>query len=345
MPGPLPTVPLSLTAQVGNGNVLLTWQSVVGATTYTVQRSLDNATWSTLATPPVALYLDTTGLQGVQYYYQVQAVNTNGVSGYCPSVSAVPVTAGQVTLGQVRLMAQQRADMTMDPFVTTPEWNSYLNQSYCELYDLLVTTYEDYFLAPAAWFVTNGQSNFYPLPDGVTTFQSPTGTPFVAPAFYKDRGVDLALTTAPNAFTSLRRFNYRDRNKYSWQNAPAQFLSLQNMRYRVMGQSIEFQPTPASGQVIQLWYVPRPKTLLLDSDLLDGVSGWSEYVVVDAAIKALQKKEFPVDVLMAQKQALRDRILTAASNRDAGEPEVTADVWSGGSGPDGDGSGFGGGFY
>lgn len=58
----------------------------------------------------------------------------------------------------------------------------------------------------------------------------------------------------------------------------------------------------------------------------DGVNGWEEYIVVDAAMKCLQKEESDVSVLMAEKSALKQRIEAMASNRDAGKPERITDV-------------------
>lgn len=59
---------------------------------------------------------------------------------------------------------------------------------------------------------------------------------------------------------------------------------------------------------------------------VDGVNGWEEYLVVDAAIKALQKEESDVSVLLAQKALLQRRIESAATNRDAAEPARVVDV-------------------
>lgn len=65
-------------------------------------------------------------------------------------------------------------------------------------------------------------------------------------------------------------------------------------------------------------------------------SGWLEYVIVDAAIKALVKEESDPSALMAQEQALLKRLEAMASNRDAGEPSTVADayavggLWTGG---------------
>ena len=109
------------------------------------------------------------------------------------------------------------------------------------------------------------------------------------------------------------------------------------MRYRLMGSQIEFVPTPSAGQTIRIWYIPRLVELLQDTDMVDGVSGWTEYIITDAAIKALQKEESDVSVLAAQKMALIKRIEESAMNRDVGQPDTITDIrrngaWGGGYG-------------
>jgi len=85
-------------------------------------------------------------------------------------------------------------------------------------------------------------------------------------------------------------------------------------------------------------------TISGDPITADGVSGWLEYVITDAAIKAAQKEESDTTVLQFQKQALIKRIEAAAENRDAGSPATVADVqWTNGTWPFGNGFGGGGG--
>jgi hypothetical protein len=80
---------------------------------------------------------------------------------------------------------------------------------------------------------------------------------------------------------------------------------------------------------------------------VDGISGWEEYPVVDAAIKIMGKEESETSALMMRKEALKKRIQDIAANRDPGTAARTADVssgnlWDGG----GEGNnGFGGGTY
>lgn len=346
-----PSIPSNLTVQQGNGQVLVTCNQVVGATSYPIERSLDNVTFVLVASPAAPQYVDTAVTMGTTYWYKIAASNGT-VSAYTPSQSVVPTLPGQMTLGQMRLLSKQKADRVNSQFITDSEWNVYLNQSYFELYDILVQKYgNEYFVAPPAQFLTSGTSpssgaQFYPLPDGITSFIAADGTPFVPKAMYKLLGVDLGIGTNNNAWITLKKFMFISRNRYVYPQLTTNLLGVAGLRYRLIGNQIEFIPQPANGQYIQLWYVPRMTTLLQDSDIADGVSGWTEYIVIDAAIKALQKEEGDVTVLALQKQAMLDRIEAAAENRDAGEPETVSDtrrytdLYGFGS-PQGDGS-FGG---
>lgn len=109
--------------------------------------------------------------------------------------------AGTLTLSDLMTQTRSRADMlpqnyapsltAVNFFVTEPELISYINQSYYELYDLLVQKYgDDYFVAPALQFQTDGQAFLYPLPDG-TNYSG-------VPAFYKILGLDLNLSPSQN---------------------------------------------------------------------------------------------------------------------------------------------------
>lgn len=342
----VPGIPANFYLQQGNGQVFLSWDLTATATGYSVQRSTDGVTYSVLASPTTNFYLDTTATVGTIYYYEVAATNGSGIGTYTAAQNIVPTFAGQMTLGQVRILAQQEADRVNSNFVTLPEWNTYVNQSYFELYDLLVQKYGDeYFLAtPWQFLTTNAQ--FYTLPDGSSAYVTTVGGSTACRPFYKLKGIDLGLNSGTNAWVTLQRFNFISRNRYIFPNLTTSFLGVVNLRYRIMGNQVEFIPTPQAGQMVQVWYVPRMTQLLKDTDMLDGISGWTEYVVVDAAIKALMKEESDTSALMMRKQALMVRIEEAAENRDAGMPDTISDsrrytdIYGSGS-PTGDGP-FGG---
>jgi hypothetical protein len=63
-----------------------------------------------------------------------------------------------------------------------------------------------------------------------------------------------------------------------------------------------------------------------DSTTIDGVSGWEEYVIVDAALKAMGKEESDVSLLSAQKLAMTKRLQDMADARDAANGATVSDV-------------------
>jgi hypothetical protein len=226
--------------------------------------------------------------------------------------------ATTMTLEQLRLATRQRADMENqsgqydDSFITDTELNSYINQSYFELYDVLVASYgENYNVAPPYEFVTNGTDQFFDLPED----------------FYKLLGVDVQVTSsvANNAWWTLKPFNFAERNKYAVPNTQLYF-GITNLRYRIQGDQLWMNPLPQINQTIRLFYVPKMVTLVADDDEVQGVSGWTEYIIIDAAIKCLQKEESDVSVLMNQKEAMLKRIEAMSENRDAGMPSTVADA-------------------
>lgn len=346
-----PGIPQSVIAQSANRQILVSWDLSVGANSYVIQRSLDNVTYTSLTTitgsPLAVQYLDTAVTSGTQYWYQVAAANISGQSPYAPAVDAVPVPTGEFCLSQIRLKAMQRADRVNSNFVTKSEWDSYINQSMFELYDILVTEFEDYYICPIPpQFTVNGSQFLYPLPDGATTFNNGidlSQPSFIAPPFYKLLGVDLALNNATNGYVTLNKYNFINRNQFVYPNTASTIYGVFNLQYRVLGNNLQFIPTPSSGQQIRLWYIPRLQELLLDTDITTvGISGWAEYIIVKAAYYALTKEESDTSSLVMQLTALTDRITSTAANRDAGSPDTISDSRGGKS--NGYGNGFGGGF-
>lgn len=311
----------------GNQQVAVSWDLAAGALSYSVQRSSDGVNYSVVASPGVNKYLDTTIALGTQYYYQVASTNASGTSGYTSPQSVIPAPVGEMSLGELRLRAQQRADRVNSKFVTTTEWNSYINQSALELYDMLVTAYEDYFKAPSAAFVTDGTTYIYPLPNGSNSFIQANNISSVSQPFYKLLGVDLALNGQQNSYVTLSKYNFIDRNKYLYQNSGSTIYGRYNMQYRLMGANVEFIPVPSAGQTIRLEYIPRLASLLQDTDITTiGFSGWLEYVIVKAAYLALTKEESDTSSLVLQLQQLAERIAASAMSRDAGMPDTISDT-------------------
>lgn len=349
-----PGTPNNFNVQTQNGKVLTSWNLAAGATSYIVQRSLDNISFSTIATvsgsPLATEYLDTSVSNGTAYWYKVASSNISGDSSYTISQSAVPTESGEMSLGAIRLASQQTADRINSNFVTMPEWNAFINLGMNELYDLLVTVFEDYYVATPIQFTTNGSDSVYPLPNGTLTFQNgfDLNATITAKPFYKLLGIDAQIQNANNGYVTINKYNFIDRNSFVYPNTASTIYGVFNMQYRVMGSNIQFIPTPSANQGIRVWYIPRLTGLLQDTDISDiSVSGWIRYVIVRAAIYALAKEESDTSLLEKELAFLRTRIEESAANRDAGQPDKISDIrsvkgyWgSGGGWPNGSTGGF-----
>lgn len=329
-----PGIPQNFYVETANQQVLISWDLSAGATSYVIQKSLDNVTYSTLTTvsgsPLATSYLDTAASLGVQAWYQVSAANGTGASPYTAPQGVVPAPTGEMTLGQIRLAAQQRADKVNSNFVTKPEWRGYINQAMFELYDLLVTVYEDLYVATPVQFSSDGTTFLYPLPNGSNTFAnglSPSVTITPRP-FYKLLGVDQQVNNAQGAYITLQKFNFVNRNDYIFPNTSSSLYGVFNPQYRLLGNNqIEFIPTPSAGQGFRIWYVPRLTELLQDTDTtITGISGWIEYVIVRAAKYALDKEESDTTKLDQELLFLKARIEETATNRDIGMPDTISNT-------------------
>lgn len=221
-----------------------------------------------------------------------------------------------ITLAELRTQARQRSDMEQSEFVTDSELNSYINASIAELHDLLIAAYnEEYYMDEVQFTATTSLT--YDLPNG-TNYSA-------APKFYKLRGVD--VRRGNDDWATVKRFNFNRRNEM--QNSAAfAFFGNPYLEYRLVGSKIRFNRTPDSGLQFRLFYYPTAQVLVADTDTYDDINGYAEYVVVDAAIKMLNKEESDTQVLLAQKIALKERIEAMANNRDANEPESVTDVYA-----------------
>lgn len=225
-----------------------------------------------------------------------------------------------VTLATLRTEVLRRADMVGSDFLTDAEVNSYINSSAAELYDLLVGVYEDQ----------------YTLSDVTATPQS-SPLPMSSPAFSAMVGA-LDVAGKPLFLLKLRRIEYRDSagkwrklrrvSLNEWDHFNRSYSNGYPTAYTLIGESLHVLPEDVSSQTYRIWYVPGYLPMLVDADTMDNMQQWHEYVIVDAAIKCLQKEESfdAVTALMSQKSALKQRIESAAAIRDAGEPMQIIDA-------------------
>ncbi len=232
-----------------------------------------------------------------------------------------------ITLTDIKNQVLDRADMSGTNFISSSELTFYINQSYYELYDLIVEAFDDYYMSYVQFTLTSG-SDGYSMPDVI----------------YKLRGVDM-LVSGPNSWVSLNRYNFNDRNMY---NAPFGVFSrftYQTLMYSWTGNKLKIIPQEQNTGTYRLSYTPN--LIPLDdgyNTTLDPIlERWSDYIIVDSAIKCLAKEESDPSVLIMQKQALMARIQKMAPNKDNAQPKHVSDSYNSNGGRFG--SNFGGGFY
>jgi hypothetical protein len=210
-----------------------------------------------------------------------------------------------ITLSQIKTASLRRADMVNSNFIEDDELIAFINNSIEELYDIVVLRYEDYYVDTVQFTIT-APNDGYSIPTLI----------------YKVRGLDLL---SGSDWLNVDRFNFEERNRGQQQLLLTSIYS--DVRYKAIGSTIKIIPKDNAPGTYRLWYIPRFTDLVNDNDTLQAdLEQWHEYVIVDVAIKCLQKEESDVSVLMAQKAALMNRINNAASNRDAGQPEVVTRV-------------------
>lgn len=209
---------------------------------------------------------------------------------------------------------------------TGGEVDRYINESIQDLYDIITEAMgQEYFLKSDTITTVAGVADY---------------TISVADDdFYMLRGVDWE---SGDTKVPLRPYNFIERHdddirwstlRDPWGGVP--------LRYRLYGavdntsptttgydHKIRFTPEPQSAETIRLWYIPHPPALDSDADVFDGFNGWEEYVIIDAAIKCLEKEDNDTSKLNQRKALLIQRIQALAPNRDMGANEYIADVES-----------------
>ena len=207
------------------------------------------------------------------------------------------------TLSQLIEKVRERADQQTSTFITDSELTGYINSSYAELYDILVSRFEDYYSAVEPFSITAGNTHAVPA------------------SFYKIRGIDLDVD---GQWTTVYPFNFIERNRVA--SRTRSILGRLGVNYRLMGNTLHFVPDDRAVGSYQMWYIPSYTPLVSMSDPLSDVLNFEEYIIVDAAIKCMVKEESDPSVLLMMKEQLRKRIEAMASNRDAGSPERIGDV-------------------
>ena len=216
-----------------------------------------------------------------------------------------------ISVGTIATRARQRANLEgATAFLPDAELYDLINISYAEWYDLVrLTTWGGQYYRSAYSFSTVATTSAYALPADFLNLIS----------------VDIAIT--PNAQQVLTAKPYQEEERNMYRAYPFGWISDRPVYYQLQGPNINFIPIPQAAFQITLNYCPAAKQLAGDSDSIDSINGWEEWIVLDVAIKMLTK-DGQLDIMPAltqQREAQRARIQSAAYRRDRGQAERVHD--------------------
>jgi hypothetical protein len=208
---------------------------------------------------------------------------------------------------------RRRADIeNVTQRFTDAEIREYINQSIARLYTVLERLDSTYYTKRFTLVTTVG-TELYDL----------TSTSVLAAQdFWTLKGVEVAVS----GNIKFRARKYMP-NEHAWINAIGVWGYGLPVFYRLEGNNLAFSPVPSGTYTLTISYTPLPQRLG-DGDMFDGIAGFEEWVVLDAAIKVKRKNNIPANDLMADKAEVEKWIESLGSSRDEGEPEHIQDVQS-----------------
>lgn len=223
-----------------------------------------------------------------------------------------------LTLGQLMTKCRQRTDMVNSTFITDDELRGWANIALAELHDILVMSYEDYYV--------NTQD--YTLPG-----DNPATLP---EDFYKVIGVDLSMDGSfggSSVVYRMRPYSFQERNAYS--NPIVIASRSTNTFYNVRGNEVHFIPNPTIGASVRMYYVPQA-LYMAENGNDDGkeiysvaprvATGWEEFLINDICMKIAMKEESEAGGFAALREQQRKRLEMVAKVKDPGESTGITDV-------------------
>jgi hypothetical protein len=243
-----------------------------------------------------------------------------------------------VTAGALIAAGLKRADMTDSPtgFIQHPasgggEAFDLLTAAYAELYDLLLEGGGQGISVNRATALTDGTTNLLPFGSGFSpTFAN----------FYRALGVELVLSgyvslaASPNLRTAdLDLVNFAERFNYQGNGVPRGY-GLSNELGGASVDGIIIYPFPSTGQRIILTYAKTPQEFAADTDTINLLGPWREFLELHFAIACLTKEKSDcsdekVKLLgpnLDGTGGVTARIRTAIKKRDSAKPSAPVDV-------------------
>lgn len=214
------------------------------------------------------------------------------------------------TFLELKEYTRERTSTENNTALTDAALGRMLNFSLGSFWSLITTTYEDYELT--RYLAVISSSNQIPLP----------------PDFMKLRAVDFG---SPGQWTTVFGYNLQERNR---QNNPIANMAfpygnLAARRVRTMGNKIFVEPEQLAGGQYQIWYTPKYRWLVNDTDAVRpemDIDGMVEFAVAATALKIYNKLNLPTPGLADEMKYYGDQAIESLSNRENNGPQVVVNV-------------------
>lgn len=210
-----------------------------------------------------------------------------------------------VTLTVLRTRTRERADMVGSSFVadSATGLDAWINEANQKLHQMLVDALGEGYVSSSGAFTTVAGQSDYGLPVG----------------FYKLYGVDL---TIGGTIYDLEQYMRQERNVYRNTNTAGWYVP----RYSLVGSNLRLYPTPAGALSGTIYYAPEATVLVNTTDAVNYPNGWERFIVIDAAIQALNKEESSTSALVAERASIIKEIESTKEQRDLSTPKRIVDV-------------------
>lgn len=207
-----------------------------------------------------------------------------------------------ITLAQLRARSEAISDQpasSTTTFVTTAQFNEFVNDGIRGLYDEIVKVHPDFRVtAETPFTITSVTANSHALPSDFRAVR----------AVISDPGTSLR--------DPLPRYALR-----------AGMIDLQRRSYRLQGSLLYIEPADNSPGTYQLLYTPTPPILAADGSTLDvELEQFQDIIVLHAAIMALTKNEWDISAVAAQLGVAMQRAKDWAGNQRSADPDGVEDV-------------------
>jgi len=203
------------------------------------------------------------------------------------------------TLTDLILRAKRRCDMENDPSIAPDEWADLISEAYGELYTIVFESGLQYFERALQYTTTGAQTLGEPV-DHLSTVQ-----------------VAYLVDAAAKRYVALRELMAQERTIISGLTISSGSFA---RAFALVDRQIYLYPTPPSGQVYEVRYVPQPPELAepanVDVVTPDGLS----FLLWNVAVMAAAKSEVDASLALSRMEAARERFTESVGLRALNAP-------------------------